>query len=319
MLMSLLSISIMAAKICVVGCGALGSVIAAHLARLDDVEVYAYDIWREHVRAIRDNGLRISGIADLCVKLHATSDASDIPACDFGIFATKSIHTRSALEHASHIFQNSAAVCSVQNGLGNEEIIAERVRYVIRGATTLAAHMRGPGHAGFEFYSNLWIGPFEPSGTPYSLVEQLAALMSRAGLRVVPMPDARGAQWTKLIFNSAANPVGALARLHHRAATYFPPTGALYEGLLREGEAVARVLGITLHGDPRAMIAEGANAPGKRNASMLLDVLAQRETEVGFINGAIADCGEKLGVPVPLNRAMWQLVKGLEHSWRDPE
>ncbi len=203
--------------------------------------------------------------------------------------------------------------------MGNEEVIAERARYVIRGATTMAAHMRGPGHAGFEFYSDLWIGPFEPSGTPYSLVEQFAALMNRSGLRVLPMTDARGAQWTKLIFNSAANPVGAVARLHHRAAYLFPPTAALYEALLREGEAVARALGITLHGDPRAMMAEGASAPGKRNASMLVDVLAQRATEVDFINGAIVECGDKLGVPVPLNRVMWQLIKGLEHSWSDPE
>jgi 2-dehydropantoate 2-reductase len=66
------------------------------------------------------------------------------------------------------------------------------------------------------------------------------------------------------------------------------------------------------------MIAEGASAPGKRNASMLQDIVTQRRTEVDFINGAIADCGERLGVPVPLNRALWQLVKGLEHSWTEP-
>jgi len=309
----------MAVKICIVGCGALGSVIAAHLARLPDAEVYAYDVSVSHVQAIRDRGLLISGAAHFAVKLQATSEAADIPACDFGIVATKSIHTRSAIEQTAHIFRDGAAVCSIQNGLGNEEIIAERVKYVIRGATTMAAHMRGPGHAGLEFYSDLWIGPFEPSGTPYSLVEEFATLMNRAGLRVVPMTDARGAQWTKLIFNSAVNPVGALSRLHHRAATFFPSTAALYEALLREGEAVARSLGITLHGDPRAMIAEGASAPGKRNASMLVDVLAQRATEVDFINGAIVDCGDKLGVPVPLNRAVWQLMKGLEHSWSDPE
>lgn len=82
---------------------------------------------------------------------------------------------------------------------------------------------------------------------------------------------------------------------------------------------MAEALGIALHGDPREMIAEGARAPGKRNASMLQDILAHRQTEVDFINGAIADCGEKLGVPVPLNRALWQLVKGLEHSWSNPE
>jgi len=308
----------MSVKICIVGCGAVGSVIGAHLARLDDIEVFAYDVSREHVLAIRERGLQISGATDFTVKLHATSEAHEIPLCDFGIFATKGLHTKAAVEQAAHIFGASGAVCSVQNGLGNEEIIAERVRYVIRGATTMAAHLIGPGHARFEFYSNLWIGPFEPSGTPFERVQQLAELLHRSGLRVVPLQDARGAQWTKLIFNSAVNAVGALTRLHHGAAHRLPPTSALYEALLQEGESVAKALGITLHGDPREMIAEGASAPEKRNASMLQDILAQRPTEVDFINGPIADFGERLGVPVPLNRAVWQLVKGLEHSWADP-
>lgn len=301
------------------GCGALGGVIAAHLTRLDDAEVYAYNVSREHMLAIRERGLRISGAAEFTTKLHATSEASEIPVCDFGIFATKSMHTSAAIEQTAHIFGDASAVCSVQNGLGNEEIIAGRVRSVIRGATTMAVHMIGPGHVGFEFYSDLWIGPFEPSGTPFERVLELATVLRRSGLRVVPLPDARGAQWTKLIFNSAVNPVGALTRLHHGAAHRFPPASALYESLLQEGESVAEALGIALHGDPREMIAEGARAPEKRNASMLQDILAHRQTEVDFINGAIADCGERLGVPVPLNRALWQLVKGLEHSWSNPE
>ena len=81
---------------------------------------------------------------------------------------------------------------------------------------------------------------------------------------------------------------------------------------------MARARGITLHRDARQMIAEGASAPGKRNVSMLLDILEKRPTEVDFVNGAIADWGEKLNVAVPLNRAVWQLVKGLGHSWTDP-
>ena len=95
-----------AVEVCIVGCGALGSVIGAHLARLDDVEVYAYDVSREHVRAIREGGLQISGAADFSVRLHATSDAHEIPPCDFGIFATKSLHTRAAVEQTAHIFEN---------------------------------------------------------------------------------------------------------------------------------------------------------------------------------------------------------------------
>jgi len=305
-------------KICIVGCGALGSVFAAHLSRLQDVQVYVYDVSPPVIRAINERGLRISGAVELTGNVHATTDAANIPPCDFGIMATKSIHTRAAIERTAHIFGKTGAVCSVQNGMGNEEIIAEHVGQVIRGATTMAAHVIEPGHAGFEFYSDLWIGPFEPSATSFARVQQFADILTRAGLRIVALPDARGAQWTKFIFNCAANPVGALTRLHHGAAVRYAPTGALYEAILSEGEAVAKALGIALHGDPRRMVAEGASSPRKRNVSMLMDVLAGQLTEVDFLNGAMAEIGERIGVPVPLNRALWQLVKGLEHSRTDP-
>jgi 2-dehydropantoate 2-reductase len=308
----------MKVKICIVGCGAIGSIFGAHLARLEDVEVHAYDVSKGQTRAITERGLRISGAADFTARLHATSDAREIPACDFGIVATKSTHTRPAIEQTAHIFKTASAVCSVQNGVGNEEILAQHVPCVIRGTTFPAGHVIEPGHVGFDINGDTWIGPFEPTHTPFALVEQLAELLNRSGLKVIPLKDARGAQWTKLIFNASTNPVGALTLLHHGAATRFAPTGALFNALISEGEAVAKALGIELHGDPRALVQKGANAPGKHKASMLQDILARRQTEVDFMNGAIADWGEKTGVPTPLNRALCQLIKGLEHSWTDP-
>ena len=93
----------------------------------------------------------------------------------------------------------------------------------------------------------------------------------------------------------------------------------MFNDLIAEGEAVAKKLGIALHGDPRTLVQKGANAPGKHRASMLQDVIAKRQTEVDFMNGAIVQWGEKIGVPTPLNRTMWALIKGLEHSWKDPD
>src|SRR5579859_8205945 len=305
-------------RICIVGCGAVGSLFAAHLARAGEAEVWAYDVWKDHTDAIRQNGLRLSGAADFTVHLNATSDATELPRCDYGIVATKAIHTRVAIAQVEHIFDDQSAVCSVQNGVGNEEIIAERVQFVIRGTTFPAGHPIAPGHIGYDIKGDTWIGPFEPTNTSMEKVEELAGLMTRAGMNTIPLKDARGAQWTKLIFNASTNPVGALTLLHHGAATRFAPTGALFNALISEGEAVAKALGIQLHGDPRALVQKGANAPGKHKASMLQDILAKRQTEVDFMNGAIADSGDRLGVPTPLNRALWQLVKGLEHSWSDP-
>ena len=306
-------------RVCIVGCGAVGSLFAAHLAKAGEVEVWAYDVWKDHIDAIRKNGLRLSGAAELTASLQATSEPKELPLCDYGIVATKAIHTRNAIMQTAHAFGDTSAVCSVQNGVGNEEILSEHVKYVIRGTTFPAGHPIAPGHIGYDIKGDTWIGPFEPSQTPMNRVEELAGLMTRSGMNTVALQDARGAQWTKLIFNASTNPVGALTQLHHGAATRFSPTHALFEDLIAEGEAVARALGIELHGDPRHMVQKGANAPGKHRASMLQDVLAKRQTEVDFMNGAIVKWGEQAGVATPLNRALWELIKGLEDSWTDPD
>ena len=157
-------------KICVIGCGAVGSLFAAHLARADEVEVWAYDVWKEHVEAIRRTGLRLSGAADFTAHLNATSDVKDLPRCDYGIVATKAIHTRTAIAQTGHIFGENSAVCSVQNGVGNEEIIAEHAKFVIRGTTFPAGHPIAPGHIGYDIRGDTWIGPFEPTDTPMNKV-----------------------------------------------------------------------------------------------------------------------------------------------------
>jgi len=306
-------------RVCVIGCGAVGSLFAAHLAKAGEVEVWAYDLWKQHTDTIQKIGLRLSGAAEFSARLNATSDPKALPRCDYGIVATKAIHTRNAVAQAAHVFDDDSAVCSVQNGVGNEEIIAEHVKYVIRGTTFPAGHTIGPGHIGYDIKGDTWIGPFEPTHTSMSKVEELAGLMARSGMNTIALEDARGAQWTKLIFNASTNPVGTLTLLHHGAAARFEPTGELFNDLIAEGEAVAKKLGIALHGDPRQLVQKGASAAGQHRASMLQDVLAKRQTEVDFMNGAIVKWGEKFGVPTPLNKAMWELIKGLEHSWKDPD
>lgn len=306
-------------RICVIGCGAVGSLFAAHLARQGDAELWAYDVSREHIEAIRERGLRLSGSAEFTVRLNATSDPRALPRCDYGILATKAIHTHNAIAQVAHAFDEASAVCSVQNGVGNEEIIAEHVKHVIRGTTFTAGHLIAPGHIGFDIEGDTWIGPFEPTHIPISKVDELADLVTRSGMNTIPLKDARGAQWTKLIFNAATNPVGALTLLHHGAATRFIPTGQLSNDLIAEGERVAHALGIELHGDPRVLVQKGANAPGKHRASMLQDILAKRRTEVDFMNGALVEWGRKTSVPTPLNQVLWDLIKGLEHSWSDPQ
>src|SRR5438309_10320656 len=101
-------------RVCVIGCGAVGSLFAAHLAHAGESEVSAYDVWKEHIDAIRKDGLKLSGAADFTARLIATSDPKELPRCAYGILATMAIHTRSAISQPAHIFDDNSAVVSVQ-------------------------------------------------------------------------------------------------------------------------------------------------------------------------------------------------------------
>ncbi len=301
-------------KICIVGCGAIGSLFAAHLARLDDVEVWAYDLAADHVDAINASGLRLSGESDLISHPRATIDAAEIPACEYGIVATKSLHTRPAIEAVAAVFADGA-VCSVQNGVGNEEIFAEFVPRVMRGTTVPAGHILEPGHVQQDTGGKTWIGPFEPKPASMDEIQTLAEKLSQSGMETLAMEDSRGAQWTKLIFNAATNPIGALTGLPHGVACDQPRLRKLISGLVAEGVAIADALKITLDGDPEALIDHAREVAYNHKASMFQDVLARRPTEVAALNGGLVRFGEQTGVPTPLNQAIWALIDGLEHSW----
>lgn len=299
-------------RICIIGCGAIGSLFGAHLAKLDDVEVWAYDPNAAHVDAINRNGLRLTGLADLVSPVQARTDAGEIPQCEFGIIAAKTLHTRAAMEAVAPIFRDGA-VCSVQNGVGSEEIIAEYVPRVILGTTFPAGHITAPGVVNQDTGGKTWIGPFAPRPASMKEVEDLADAMSRSGMQCLPMADARGAMWTKLIFNSASNAMGALTRLPHGIAC--EQVWPVMQALAHEGMAVAEALGVRLDGDPISLLEYGKKVAYRHKPSMLQDVLAQRLTEVDALNGGIARIGREVGVPTPLNEAMAVMIKGLEHSW----
>jgi 2-dehydropantoate 2-reductase len=303
-------------RVAIVGCGAVGALFAANLARLEDVEVWAYDVWREHVDAINRDGLRLSGAGDVVGRLRATTDPDELPPCDFGIVATKSMHTGAAVAAAAHAFE-TGSVCSVQNGVGNEEAIAEHVERVIRGTTFPAGKIVDPGHVQWDVKGDTTIGPFEPRPAEMGEVERLADACTRAGMPTEAVADARGPQWRKLIFNAATNPIGALTGLAHGRVCEDPALRALVSALVDEGKAVATAQGIELDEDPEELIDYAArpDVAYDHKASMLQDVEARRQTEIDFLNGGVVRFGREHGVPTPLNEAVTALIKGLERSW----
>jgi 2-dehydropantoate 2-reductase len=303
-------------RICIVGCGAVGSLFAANLATLEDLEVWAYDLAQDHVDAINRDGLRLSGAGDVVSRPRAVSDAAALPPCDFGIVATKAMHTSAAIAATAPAFTDGC-VATVQNGLGNEEAIAAHVDRVIRGTTFPAGKLVGPGHVQWDVKGDTTIGPYEPKPAQATEIELLAAACTRAGMPTAAVADARGPQWRKVIFNAATNPIGALTGLTHGRVCENPELRQLVSGLVDEGKAVAAAQGIELDSDPEELIDHAArpDVAYDHKASMLQDVEARRSTEIDYLNGGIVRFGDEHGVPTPLNRAVWALVKGLEQSW----
>src|ERR687883_546175 len=156
-------------RVCIVGCGAVGSLFAANLAQLDDVEVWAYDVAQDHVDAINTHGLRLSGEGDVVGKVRATADAAELPPCEFGIVATKAMHTESAIAATAHAFARGC-VATVQNGIGNEEVLARHVERVIRGTTFPAGKVTAPGVVQWDVQGETTLGPFEESPAPFDQV-----------------------------------------------------------------------------------------------------------------------------------------------------
>ncbi len=304
-------------KVCVVGCGAVGSLFAAALAQVEGVEVWAYDLAQAHVDAINERGLRLVGAGEVhATGIQATSDAAALPACDFGLVATKAMHAETAIAATAHAFRDGA-VASVMNGVGNEETIAVHAERVIRGTTFPAGKIVEPGVVQWDVKGETTFGPFEPKPADADAIARLAAACTEGGMPTSAVADARGPQWRKVIFNASTNPVGALTGLTHGRVCELPPLRAFVSGLVNEGKAVAAAQGIELDSDPEELIDHAAKpeVAYEHKASMLQDVEARRGTEVDYLNGGIVRFGREHGVPTPLNEAVVALIKGVEHSW----
>jgi 2-dehydropantoate 2-reductase len=226
------------------------------------------------------------------------------------------MHTESAIAATAHAFA-SGCVATVQNGIGNEEVLAEHVERVIRGTTFPAGKVTAPGVVQWDVKGDTTLGPFEPKPAPLDEVRRLADACTRAGMPTTAVDDARGPQWRKVIFNAATNPLGALTGLTHGRVCERPDLRALASQLVDEGKAVAAAQGITLDADPEELIDYAARpdvAYGHK-ASMLQDVEARRQTEVDYLNGGIVGFGRRYGVATPMHETIWALVKGVEASW----
>jgi 2-dehydropantoate 2-reductase len=310
-------------RVCVIGAGTIGSLFAGHLAGVCEVSVLTRR--PDHAAMLCEHGLRVSGKHGLHAELFATVDPSRLPPFDIGIIACKALHLELIASRLEGVAP-AAAMMTVQNGLGAEAIVARHGEWPIISAVTFMSGIRhSDTHVEYELDTATWMGPWAQTATPYALVAEFAELLIASGLEAEALPDLLPAQWSKLIFNSAINTVAAMTGLPHVALfaqeREFGDLGLLVHGLIDEGVAVAAAVGVALHDDPWEMnvlaVARGETGHSEyaHRPSMLVDVLAQQATEVDFITGALVREAERVGVPVPLNTAMYRLVRAREASW----
>ncbi|HEU5476542.1 MAG TPA: ketopantoate reductase family protein [Gaiellaceae bacterium] len=302
----------------VAGAGSIGSLLAAHLAQVADVTVLTRR--EEHAAALREQGLRVSGRGDFTAQLGASTDPAALPPdAELAVLACKGTD----LERLAARLEGrlpGATVMTIQNGLGAEEIVGAHGEWPLLSAVTFMSGTRhGDAHVEYVLDTATWIGPYR--GTTEEDARRVADLIAAGGLKAQAFADLRPAQWSKLIFNATVNGVAALTGLPHDF--HFARTeersdlGHLVRGLVDEGKAVAAAAGVELHDDPWEMNVLATRRGHRHYPSMLEDVEARRPTELELINGALVREAERCGVPVPLQTAVYRLVKAREGSYSE--
>ncbi|HTP84195.1 MAG TPA: ketopantoate reductase family protein [Alphaproteobacteria bacterium] len=303
-------------RILVVGCGAIGGIFAASLAAVADV--VAYDANEDHVRAIREHGLRVSGASERLARLPATGNAAELAGrFDALLFLIKSSATASALQQLKAVVAGRPLLVTLQNGMGNSEVLlAAGDCPVARGVTTDAGRYVGPGHVEHLIRGKTWLGPIRGD---MGDVRWLGALLTEAGLPAETVDDPMEAVWSKFVFNSVMNPIGALLLGVNAARYEAREVCALIDDMAAECEQVVHALGGRFAYDPLDYVKKvrAGQAPLSTHAgSMAQDIARGVPTEIDELTGFIVREGDRLGIPVPACRTVWRLVKGLEIAAR---
>lgn len=297
-------------KIAIIGAGALGSVIGFHLAPV--ISITLVDPWAEHVSTINATGLRCALDGDEITRsILATIDPASVEPVDVALVTVKAAQTVWAAETAAQILKPGGVAYTLQNGLGNAEVLSRRLGTLRVGqaVTTLGATLLGPGRVRLAGRGPTTFG-VAPS---LSIAYALADTFRTAGLPAGVTTNLDSLVWGKLIVNVGINALTAILRVPNGALASVPAASALVRQAVEEAVAVARAAGITLAlADPVAETLAVAQATAANRSSMLQDILRGAPTEIDTINGAIVREGRRLGVPTPFNELLCDLVKALE-------
>jgi 2-dehydropantoate 2-reductase len=236
---------------------------------------------------------------------------------DLLIVLVKSFHTDSAMQAATHLVGPQTVVLSLQNGLGHEDILADRVGrdHVLAGKTYVGGVVLAPGRiiAGTEGKETL-IG--ELDGTLSPRAQRIAGVFNAAGLATTVSDNIMGTMWDKLLINVATGALSSITRLTYGAMYPLPQIEATAIAAVQEAMDVARACGVRLsYTDPKGpWLKAAAGLPPDFKTSMLQSLEKGSVTEIDFINGAVVRWGQRCGVNTPVNATLVACVKGIEST-----
>ncbi|MFP9190115.1 ketopantoate reductase family protein [Natrialbaceae archaeon A-CW1-1] len=290
--------------IVVFGAGSLGSIVGGLLAREHDVTLVARD---PHARVVTERGLRIENAVQTTVSPEATTDGRELEA-DLAVVTVKSFDTESAATVlATGQFD---AVLSLQNGMGNEEVLSAHLECpVLAGTATYGATLREPGVVACTGLGEIVLGA--PDGGSSAVADVVATAFSAADLETTVSTSMPRRQWEKLAVNAGINPVTSLADVRN-GAVIEPPARPLARAAARETARVARASGVRLSNrEALAALESVATATAENTSSMRQDFVAGRRTEIDAINGFVLERAREQGLEVPTNA----LLTGLVRTW----
>jgi len=301
-------------KIAILGCGAMGSVYAGLLAS-GGHEVWAVDTWREHIDAIRKDGLRVEGASgDRTVKIHATCEPDDVGLVDLVVIATKASAVGAAAAVAARLVRPDGVILTIQNGLGSGDRIAQHVKTdkVMLGiASNFGASMKGPGHAEHKSMNLICIG--EMAGGMTKRLQRVVDAWATSGFKVKACENINAMIWEKFICNCTYSGSATLTGMTVGEVQDCPSAWAVALACAREADAVARAQGIPLgFDDVEEYVRKFGSTVRAARPSMLQDHLAKRRSEIDAINGAVPIEAAKVGMEAPVNQTVADLVRARE-------
>lgn len=305
-------------RIAVIGVGATGAVQAAALLK-QDPEIICIDPRPGLGEALRKEGITISGAIDYHVPvrnfLARIRELKDL-YLNLIFVSTKTYHLPQVLEEIEEVFTPGTRIVSTQNGLGTEDLLAEKfgIDAAFRMSLNFGVSLKGPGHVEMAFFNRPnYLGSLTRENRAAGL--KIAGLFNDSGLDTEFVDDIKLHVWRKMIHKCSLASICAVTDRTIKEALDYPPTREIADACFNEAMAVAKAMGYDL-GEKYLKETFGyLDKVGTHKDSMCSDIANKLPTEIDFLGGKVVEYGRTEGVPTPFFMAMTNLVRAMEDSY----